>query len=74
MMHLMPCVFCSKSHAELWTETDGNGVVTDAWVECDNCAAKGPSCDTEEDAAAKWNVPGVLLLKLTQENAALLKP
>lgn len=63
-MHLMPCVFCAKERAELWTETDGNGVTTDAWVECDSCSAKGPMCDTEDDAVAKWNVPGVYILQL----------
>lgn len=66
LMHLMPCAFCSSDRVELWTETDGNGVVTDSWVECDKCNAKGPMCDTEEDAASSWNVPGVAILKLMQ--------
>ncbi len=67
-MKLMPCVFCANDAVELWTETDGNLAVTDAWVECGNCHAKGPPCDTEEQAVEKWNVPGVLILKLTQRS------
>jgi len=63
MTHLTPCVFCG-CEAALWTEEDGNNVVTDAWVECDGCHAKGPSADTEIDAAAKWNVPGVYIRML----------
>ena len=67
-MKLMPCVFCSKDSGELWTETDGNGVVTDAWVECNGCQAKGPMCDMEEQAVERWNVPGVLIMKLIQQS------
>jgi len=62
-MHLMPCPFCSKS-AALWTEEDGNHTVTDAWVECDGCHAKGPTADSEIEAAAKWNVPGLHIKQL----------
>jgi Lar family restriction alleviation protein len=60
---LTPCVFCGSEPA-LWTEEDGNHMITDAWVECDRCHAKGPIADTEIDAAAKWNVPGVYIRML----------
>lgn len=73
MTHLTPCVFCG-GEPELWTEEDGNHTVTDAWVECDRCHAKGPTADAEIDAAAKWNVPGVyirmLIQRCPQENAS----
>lgn len=62
-MNLMPCVFCG-SDAELWTEEDGNHMITDAWVECSRCHAKGPTADAEIDAAAKWNVPGVYIRQI----------
>lgn len=65
-MNLFPCPFCSKP-AALWTETDGNDVTTDAWVECDSCHAQGPKCDTEDQAGERWNVPGALVLKLMRD-------
>lgn len=63
-MKLFPCVFCSKD-AALWTEEDGNYIITGSWVECDSCHARGPSAETEIEAAAKWNVPGAYILQLT---------
>ncbi|WP_409998301.1 MULTISPECIES: Lar family restriction alleviation protein [unclassified Bradyrhizobium] len=49
------CPFCKSLHVSIWTETDGNFAVTDAWVECDDCGARGPSADTEAESAQKWN-------------------
>lgn len=70
-MNLTPCVFCG-SDAALWTEEDGNHMITDAWVECERCHAKGPSADTEIEASAKWNVPGLYIRKiLTDRNTSL---
>jgi len=53
MMH--QCPFCQSRCVTLWTETDGNNVVTDAWVECDACCAHGPLTGTEAEAIEKWN-------------------
>lgn len=50
-----PCPFCKSRCTTLWTETDGNNVVTDAWVECDDCHARGPACDSPDETVDKWN-------------------
>jgi hypothetical protein len=55
MIALSHCPFCKSRCVTGWTETDGNDVITDAWIECDDCFSRGPSADTEDEAAGKWN-------------------
>lgn len=55
MSALSHCPFCKSRCVTGWTETDSNGVTTDAWIECDDCFARGPQADTDEEAAVKWN-------------------
>lgn len=50
------CPFCQSRCVTCWTEEDGNNVTTDAWVECEDCFARGPSADTTTEAIDKWNV------------------
>lgn len=52
---LNKCPFCRSRCVTLWTETDGNNLITDAWVECDDCNARGPAADTEAESVQKWN-------------------
>jgi hypothetical protein len=52
---LMPCRFCKSRCVTLYECTDGNDITTDAWVECDDCFAKGPPGDTTREATSKWN-------------------
>lgn len=54
-MSLTPCPFCKSRCVTGWTETDGDDVTTDAWIACDDCFARGPSGDTEDEAQEKWN-------------------
>ena len=68
MTHLTPCVFCGGEPA-LWTEEDSNHMITDAWVECDLCHAKGPQANTEIEAAAKWNVAELVKIGIESERA-----
>jgi Lar family restriction alleviation protein len=62
---LNSCPFCQSRRVTLWTETDGNFVTTDAWVECDACSARGPSEDTEKNATEKWNAAMRGMIPLT---------
>lgn len=55
MSDLETCPFCKSRCVTGWTEEDGNNVTTDAWIECDDCFAKGPTADTMDEAIAKWN-------------------
>lgn len=48
MTDLKPCPFCGSN------ETDPiNG--DRCWIACLTCWAEGPSADTPEDAAERWN-------------------
>ena len=47
---LKPCRFCGARN----THHSSNGVANH-FVECDECGASGPACETEDEAIAAWN-------------------
>lgn len=50
MFDLKPCPFCGSKHVVI---VFGNG--DDHLVECESCAACGPTEDTRQEAAEAWN-------------------
>lgn len=45
---LLPCAFCGSKIADVWQGAT-------FWVECDDCDACGPQCNSERTAIAAWN-------------------
>lgn len=55
---LKPCPFCGEAAPTLETVHDSNYNLTSYYYECSqfiDCAARGPSRDTSEEAQKAWN-------------------
>lgn len=51
-MKLKPCPFCGCTNIT-WREISGPDGTIDAWLECWECNARGPSCDDNHEM---WNI------------------
>lgn len=53
-IQMVPCPFCTKLDAD-GIEIKGHGCIDHAFVECNNCRARGPIGMTLDDAVMAWN-------------------
>ena len=56
---LLPCPFCGGEGR--WA------ALFDDWVECVNCGARGPLCETEYRACLAWNTRAPILSEREME-------
>jgi hypothetical protein len=60
MSELRPCYFKHEIKSGLYLADNigedfgGNTPYTEFWVQCDDCGARGPTANTEEEAIAAW--------------------
>lgn len=55
-IELKPCPFCkSIDGPHLYTVTDGDGNDMEAYVQCEDCDAQGPTRMEAHDAVSNWN-------------------
>lgn len=52
---LKPCPFCDSEAVSLSYATNVENVITNRFVECEDCAACGPAYPPAEKAIAAWN-------------------
>jgi len=60
--YLKPCPFCGETRELVRIEStrvdEGDSyedLQMEKWVECQNCGAMGPPCDTFKEAVKSWN-------------------
>ena len=64
-MTINDCPFCGLGEVGIG---DGDGFV---YVVCHGCIARGPMCDTREEAINAWNAPTIYMDTLRSENYAM---
>jgi len=61
MDKLEPCPFCQSADVSLSYSTNLSGDIDGRFVECENCGASGPICDsTTVEAITAWNTRAAL--------------
>jgi len=56
---ILSCPFCCTTNVSTSYACNMQNEITQRFVECEECAAMGPSADTDAEAIELWNRRGV---------------